>query len=81
MSPFYVYFYREGRDAHEQLVVVPEETFKALWPHRDALESTYGVPHGVMDAATSLLKLPHVDLRESEYADIPDDHFIRVTLY
>jgi len=81
MTPFYVYFYRGGRDASEQLVIVPEETFKALWPHRDALDSTYNVPPDVMNMAEGLLKLPHVDLRESEYEDIPDDHFIRVTLY
>lgn len=82
MSPYYVYFYRGGRDASEHLVVVPQGTFERIWPHSNHLDMAWyhDVPADVMALVDTLHALPDADLCPSEMEAIPDDHFIRITL-
>jgi hypothetical protein len=81
-SQYYVYFYRGGRDHSEQLVVIPKESFEKIWPYADYLEMAWQhkVPNDILTLLSTFYDLPDADLRPSEWDDILDDHFIRVTL-
>lgn len=80
-AKFYVYFYRGGRDASEALRVVPVEVFNRLKPHEFDLEGG-NVPPEVsadLDAVYDCEDILH-GVSGDDFYDIPDDHFLRVTL-
>lgn len=76
---FYIYFYREGEDDH--LCLATKDLFREIFPFKEELDMGWSVPQKIMDLAVSLLDLPHQDLSGKEMDSIPDDNFIRVTLF
>ena len=80
-NAYYVYHYRGGRDPFERLTVVPAELFAKLRVYADELEAgdTVGEIAAEYDAVYDYEDISS-SVCEDDYDDIPDDHFLRITV-
>ena len=78
---YYAYIYRGGKDPSETLAIVPEELFAKLKVYEDDLEDGQYVD----EIAAELDSVYDYDdisssVCDDDYDDIPDDHFLRITV-